>query len=366
MTNFPVLTYLLLATITVTFGNFYFWFRADKKKAFNWLIFYLNIYLFTHAVFVFTVRNFFFDKIYFNTVAPFVLVYGPLLYIAIALIRRNTIKKSTVYLHVATPVIVWLACLVLIVFYGEGKGFYWTYNIILAILTPISLITYSVYGVKSTLSTDSHLKRYKLVVMPATLLLIFMSLISIIVPIYGDKLLSNADATDLISMMIYSLMFATAILIFKYKTSIVFNEDYNYKPEVLETQKNLISETKYERSTLTLAQLEAYRQKLTEYTIKNQPYLDSTLSLAKLAKMLRMPSHHLTQVLSTSLNQSFYTYVNTYRIEYAIKLLLEEADFNMNELAMASGFSSKVSFYRQFKNIKGCTPAVYKSQLLKK
>lgn len=366
MASFPVLTYLLLATIIVTFVNFYFWFRADKQKAFNWLIFFLNIYLFIHAVFVFTVRHFFTENIYFNTVAPFVLVYGPLLYIAIALIRRNTISKKTVYTHLSIPIVIWLACIVLIVFYGEGQGYYWQYNIILAILTPISLIGYAAFGVKSILSTDSSLKRYKLMVMPATLLLIFMSLISIIVPIYGEKLLRNAEATDIISMMIYSLMFATSVLIFKYKTSIIFNEDDFHKTSSIETDKPLVSDTKYERSTLTLAQLELYQHKLTDFTTKNQPYLDATLSLAKLAKMLRMPSHHLTQVLSTRLNQSFYTYINGFRIEHAIKLLAEDTELSMTEVAMVSGFSSKVSFYRQFKNFKGCTPAVYKSQFFEK
>ncbi|RZL29827.1 MAG: AraC family transcriptional regulator [Pedobacter sp.] len=364
MTSFPILTYLLLATIVLTFCNFYFWFSANKKKAFNWLIFSLNIYLLLHAIFVFTVRHFFTQFIYFNTVAPFVLVYGPLLYIAIELIRRNTIKRKTIYAHLALPSLIWFACLVLIFFYGEGNGFYLYYNIVLALLTPISLIGYAGYGISAILASNSSLKRYKLMVMPAILLLIFMSLISIIVPIYGDKLLSNAAATDLISMMIYSLMFATSILIFKYKTSIVFNED-NLQDLTVETEEFVSPAVKYERSSLTLQQLEAYKQSLHEFTLKNQPYLDSTLSLNSLAKLLRMPSHHLTQVLSTRLNQSFYTYVNGLRIRYAIQLMTENVDMNMSELALASGFSSKVSFYRQFNATKGCTPAAYKKSILK-
>lgn len=364
MTSFPILTYLLLATITTTFGNFYFWFRADKKKAFNWLVFILNIYLFIHAVFVFTVRHFFPKLIYFNTVAPFVLVYGPLLYIAVGLIRRNTIAKKTVSAHLALPIIIWLACIVLIVFYGEQSSFYWKYNIVLALLTPVSLIIYAGYGIASILSTNADLKRYKLVIIPATLLLIFMCIISLIVPWYGEELLNNSEATDLISMMIYSLMLATSVLIFKYKTSVIFNED-NPHSKPVESKIVLSSDTKYERSSLTKEQLETYQHKLNDFTIKNQPYLDPALSLSQLAKLLKMPSHHLTQVLSTCLNQSFYTYVNGFRIEFAIKLMGQEGDLSVTNLAIASGFSSKVSFYRQFKNIKGCTPAVYKKLMLK-
>lgn len=365
MVNFPTLTFLLLATIIITFVNFYFWFRANKEKTFNWLIFFLNIFLFVHAIFVFTIRHFFPSLIYFNTIAPFVLVYGPLLYIAIALIRRNEISKTSIYGHLSLPILFWLICIWLMLFHGDTGTLYWWYNVALAIFTPMSLIAYACYGIAAVLSADESLRRYKLMVMPATLLLIFMSVISIILPIYISELSANAEAMDLISMMIYSLMLALAILIFKYKTSVVFSEDHLKSALSFSVQKHAeTTPVKYERSTLSDAQLMAYQQKLQAYMIKHEPYLDAGLSLTKLAKQLKMPSHHLTQVLSTQLAHSFYSYVNGFRIDYAISQLKANKTKNMTDLAIASGFSSKVSFYRQFKLLKGCTPAVYQSKFL--
>lgn len=364
MTSFPVLTYLLLATIVVTFVNFYFWFRADKSKAFNGLIFYLNIYLGLHATFVFLVRHLFAGHMYLNRLAPFVLLYGPMLYIAIALIRYNKITNKTLTKHLVIPSLFWLAFAILVVFIGKGGEFDKLYSIALIVTTPISLVSYTIYGVSNIALPDANLKRYKLVVLPAILLLLFMALISIIAPLYRQELMEKRDAKDLLSIMIYTLMLATAVLIFKYKTSIVFSEDY-IEPLTAEPE-NVVEVIKYERSTLTEEQLIIYETRLREFTVRAEPYLDASLSLSKLAKQLRMPSHHLTQVLSTRLNQSFYTYINRFRIEHATNILAKDVEISMNQLAMLSGFSSKVSFYRQFKNFKDCTPAVYKNQVLGK
>ncbi|RZK54985.1 MAG: hypothetical protein EOO87_08990, partial [Pedobacter sp.] len=197
MTNFPVLTHLLLATIVVTFINFYFWFRADKSKAFNRLIFYLNIYLGTHAIFVFVVRHFLSAHIYLNRLAPFVLLYGPMLYIAIALIRYNKITNKTLTKHLVIPSLFWLAFAILVVFIGKGGEFDKLYSIALIVTTPISLVSYTIYGVSNIALPDANLKRYKLVVLPAILLLLFMALISIIAPLYRQELMEKRDAKDL-------------------------------------------------------------------------------------------------------------------------------------------------------------------------
>lgn len=92
-------------------------------------------------------------------------------------------------------------------------------------------------------------------------------------------------------------------------------------------------------------------------------YRDMNLSLGKLAKKIDAPKHHLTQLLNIRMSTSFNKYINGLRIEYACELLKEERKLSMEELAYECGFNSKVSFYRNFKNVTGVTPSEYRKTL---
>ena len=52
--------------------------------------------------------------------------------------------------------------------------------------------------------------------------------------------------------------------------------------------------------------------------------------------------------------------MNKYRVEYACMMLADaDEDIFIEDVAYKSGFNSKVSFNRHFKNIAGCTPKEY-------
>ena len=55
------------------------------------------------------------------------------------------------------------------------------------------------------------------------------------------------------------------------------------------------------------------------------------------------------------LNSSFFDYVNSYRIEHS-KQLISENKLPIIEVAFASGFNAKSSFYKAFKMKTGQTP----------
>lgn len=97
---------------------------------------------------------------------------------------------------------------------------------------------------------------------------------------------------------------------------------------------------------------------------KEKPFLDPKLSLSRLAEISQLPTAKLSQVINTSANQNFFEFVNSYRVE-EVKARLDQADLNTYSIlgiAEESGFNSKASFNRIFKNHTGMTPSQYISK----
>ncbi|MCG8409802.1 MAG: helix-turn-helix transcriptional regulator [Bacteroidales bacterium] len=89
-----------------------------------------------------------------------------------------------------------------------------------------------------------------------------------------------------------------------------------------------------------------------------KPYLDCELTLEKMAKMLNVRENELTTSLNTDMGINFYKLINDYRIQ-TVKQKLNKFDnrkYTIMASAYESGFSSKSSFYRIFKEYTNMTP----------
>lgn len=121
---------------------------------------------------------------------------------------------------------------------------------------------------------------------------------------------------------------------------------------------------KYEKSSLTEGASEIYKEQLLTAIAEQELFLDNSLTLTALAIQLDIPHHHLSQVINGSLGMNFFEFVNNYRIEFA-KKLLNDSEHNQQtviDIAMASGFNNKTSFYKAFKGATGITPSQYRKQ----
>lgn len=142
---------------------------------------------------------------------------------------------------------------------------------------------------------------------------------------------------------------------------------------VTETEEQIkqISEeldSKYASSSLSEEDLQFYKEIIEKYMLANKPYLDNELTIRKLATLLEMQPHHLSQVINSSLNSNFYTFVNKYRIQEVIDLMKDPQRKHHTILAIAydSGFKSKSSFNTIFKKMTGKTPSEYRDEIDKK
>lgn len=135
------------------------------------------------------------------------------------------------------------------------------------------------------------------------------------------------------------------------------------KPQIFENQsiKAVFQVNKYKNSTLTPNAIASIKGQLEEYMQKHTPYYNSDLRLPALAEALNVSSHHLSQVINEQYNQSFTSYINTYRIEKA-KELLTDTNLQVTEIAYQVGFNNKTSFYKAFKSKTALSPSAFRKQ----
>ena len=97
----------------------------------------------------------------------------------------------------------------------------------------------------------------------------------------------------------------------------------------------------------------------------NKMYLDPKLSLFKLSKNLDMDIKVVSNLINTQSGDNFYSFINKMRIK-EFKNLIEKQEhlkYNLDSIANLSGFNSKSTFYRVFKDIEGVTPLKYISTI---
>lgn len=120
---------------------------------------------------------------------------------------------------------------------------------------------------------------------------------------------------------------------------------------------------KYEKSSLSEEVEAAVLQKLTRLMDDEKAYLQSDLSLPKLAARLNTTPHHLSQLLNDRLAQSFFDLLASYRIREAQQLLQNPATANLKieEIAERVGYNSTSAFHTAFKRLTGQTPAQFRA-----
>ena len=108
-------------------------------------------------------------------------------------------------------------------------------------------------------------------------------------------------------------------------------------------------------------QLKRIAQALQIQMSEEKYYLESDLTIAKLAAKTNFSAKDISGALNYCLNQNFHQFVNQYRVE-AFKENLEREDLahlNLLGIALESGFGSKSTFNLVFKASTGMTPKQY-------
>ncbi len=102
--------------------------------------------------------------------------------------------------------------------------------------------------------------------------------------------------------------------------------------------------------------------RLLEFMESEEPYLDATLTLQKLAEKIERPNRDVSILINHNLNQHFFDFINQFRIQKAQNILLNPKNnqLTIQQIMYDVGFNSKSSFYTAFKKQTGVTPSEYR------
>lgn len=119
---------------------------------------------------------------------------------------------------------------------------------------------------------------------------------------------------------------------------------------------------KYKNSALTQAHSDRIALKINSAMERDLLYRDPNLSLWDLAKHIGVTSNYVSQTLNETIGESFFDYVNGWRIKDAIRQMNTSRE-TILVLAYDVGFNSRSSFYKAFKQETGLTPSQLKRSL---
>lgn len=119
---------------------------------------------------------------------------------------------------------------------------------------------------------------------------------------------------------------------------------------------------RYDRSGLGDREARRLKESLLALMDADHPWKDSELTLADLAARLDTTPHKLSEVLNAEIGQTFYDFVNGYRVR-EVQRRIKAGDtrtLKMLALALDAGFASKSTFNQAFKKHTNQTPSDFR------
>jgi AraC-like DNA-binding protein len=122
------------------------------------------------------------------------------------------------------------------------------------------------------------------------------------------------------------------------------------------------SGARYGRSGVGDAEAVQLRESLLGMMESEQPWKESELTLTDLANRLNSTPHKVSLVLNSQMGQTFYDFVNGYRVREVQRRIKagDARSLKMLALAMDAGFASKSAFNEVFKKHTSQTPSAFR------
>lgn len=117
-------------------------------------------------------------------------------------------------------------------------------------------------------------------------------------------------------------------------------------------------------SSITDEKREVLKNQLIDYIENEKVFLQKDLTIYDVAKALNTNSNYISNILNNMLDCNFVTFINSYRIEEAKKILVSKdySNYTIEAISEIVGFNSKSAFNNAFKNRVGVTPSDFIKQ----
>jgi len=134
----------------------------------------------------------------------------------------------------------------------------------------------------------------------------------------------------------------------------------NRYPEYLLIMSQEAERARYTRTRISHLDTEGILTGINRIMEEEEAFRDEKMSLTLLAGRLDITPHQLSEVINTCLHTNFFNLVNSYRIETAKRILLNNPDRKVLAVALDVGFNSTSAFYNSFNKIVGTSPTRYR------
>ncbi len=107
-------------------------------------------------------------------------------------------------------------------------------------------------------------------------------------------------------------------------------------------------------------------ERLVQFMEQNKPYLESHITVERLANKLQVSPKLLSSTINNQLHVNFFELIGNYRVAEAKERLADSGlrQQSISEIMKSCGFNSKSVFNQAFKKSVGVTPSHYRQQHL--
>ena len=108
--------------------------------------------------------------------------------------------------------------------------------------------------------------------------------------------------------------------------------------------------------------MDELKERILNIILIQKNYKDKNYSAKQLASDLGTNTRYISAVVNVRFHMNYTTFVNKFRIEEAMALLVDRryCDLNMEDVCDMVGFSNRQSFYAAFYKFNGTTPREYR------
>ena len=150
----------------------------------------------------------------------------------------------------------------------------------------------------------------------------------------------------------------------------LLNIESRYR-EMAERQKTDDSETaepdvRQDKNVAAVPNYEQLLKRIDTVMEDEDTFCSPDFSLAVLARLSGSNTNYVSQVINTTYNKNFRTFVNERRIKVAMKRMMDTGQYgaySMQGIAESVGYKSASNFIAAFKKVTGMTPSLYQKML---
>jgi AraC-like DNA-binding protein len=163
--------------------------------------------------------------------------------------------------------------------------------------------------------------------------------------------------SNILDILFYVMMIAI-IGFYGLRFRVVYDSELPDSPQTFNKQR-------YKNSPLKRENIIEQRERIDQFFANTDEYLNFEFSLTQLSERVRIPKHHLSEIINLDMGTTFYDIVNAKRIQYAVLRMSDGSDkyITLEGLGYECGFNTKSAFYHHFKNLTGKTPGQFKKEI---